>query len=461
MSGGASGAPEVISLNVKEGHQTFKWLAQVVQARCTVTAASSGARLVSSIANSKNELVNPRDMIAEHAEADGNCKVTATLVQSFPSDVWGNPVYEDWLAAANLRSELGMQWSSEMNAWRERLQASVVDSAGRPVITSGGATSSAAPAMSPVPGGTGTARAAGNFLIQIGDEPDPESAFELDWSQMRWQWHEQHSEVAALRAVLRSNYDLVINLFRHYCGSGYVGQRYGMSMAEFAHLLHALNIVNLTTPSGDSTADSYFDRVVPGGGGGGGEGRLMSRPQLAQALAVVAFALNSGDPGSSTSNGESLQAFLSGPCSEYWQQVLGTKYTRYSTSDVVLPQALGDYWQLVKQAFLSFSTHDVERGPELALGDYMQLLVTSTLVFKDQQDEMISSFLHAQKSLASSSTARERELPSLVFAEFLEAVSHLAIRVIDTNAALGPGKRVRMALSMVCELQNHPQRRKK
>ena len=139
-----------------------------------------------------------------------------------------------------------------------------------------------------------------------------------------------------------------------------------------------------------------------------------------------------------------------------WDQIYAIQHP-----DEVLPQALGDYWQLVKQAFLSFSTHDVERGPELALGDYMQLLVTSTLVFKDQQDEMISSFLHAQKSLASSSTARERELSSLVFAEFLEAVSHLAIRVIDTNASLGPGKRVRMALSMVCELQNQPQRRKK
>ena len=157
-----------------------------------------------------------------------------------------------------------------------------------------------------------------------------------------------------------------------------------------------------------------------------------------------------------------LQSFLVGPLSSYWTQ-LKRCYSRYSVSDDLLGVALSDYYQMVKQAFLAFSTVDAERGPEIALQDYMQLLVTSTLVFKDQTTQVIECFLGAQVSLngavsAGSGSMRERELPSLVYCEFLEAVSRLAIQIIDTNSSLGPGKRVRMALSMICELQNLPNR---
>jgi hypothetical protein len=86
----------------------------------------------------------------------------------------------------------------------------------------------------------------------------------------------------------------------------------------------------------------------------------------------------------------------------------------------------------------------------------MQLLITSTLVFKDQHEPMIDCYLKAQQTLA---PARDRELPALVYCEFLEAVSRLAIQIIDTDSQLGPGKRVRMAFSMITELQNHPLRR--
>ena len=183
----------------------------------------------------------------------------------------------------------------------------------------------------------------------------------------------------------------------------------------------------------------------------------MSRPQLAEALTAIAIALQGSGGGGAGSNSEALQSFLSGPLKEYWQ-LLSTKYTRYSILDDVLPQALGEYWAMAKVAFATFdSSGGSARGAEIAVGDFMQLLVTSTLVFKDQQEPVIASFLHAQQTLAP--MPRERELQALVFAEFLEAVSKLAIQIIDTNASLGPGKRVRMALNLLCELQNHPARR--
>jgi len=496
--GGSGGSASVLTLNVKEGQQTFKWLAQVVQARSTVSNSMSAARICASIMNRDNEMVNPRDMIAEHADADGKCSVQAHLLPSFPSDAYGNPIYDDWVCAAYLRSELGIQWASEMNAWRQRLQAAAVDSSGKLIggmgAAGGGDLGGASTTSGAVGGGNPSAGSSGgtNYLIQIGDEPDPASTFELDWSQMRWQWLDfsgpshQNTELASLRLVLQEHYHLVIAVFRHYCGSGYVGQRYGMNMSEWAHLLHMLHIVNLATPSGDSNADAYFDRVV-GTGAGAGAGavgasstpaRLMSRPQFAQAVAAIAIShmQASQEPqgsgaGTAGSFAPLLQSFLAGPFSSYWTQ-LSRCYSRYCISDDLLSVALGDYYQMVKQAFLSFSTVDAERGPEIALQDYMQLLVTSTLVFKDQTTPMIECFLGAQVSLnaggesesgagagaGAAGSMRERELSSLVYCEFLEAVSRLAIQIIDTNASLGPGKRVRMALSMICELQNHPNR---
>jgi hypothetical protein len=118
--------------------------------------------------------------------------------------------------------------------------------------------------------------------------------------------------------------------------------------------------------------------------------------------------------------------------------------------------AISDYYRLVQQAFFAFSHNDPDRGAEISLESYMQLLITSTLVFKDQHEPMIDCFLKAQQTLA---PARDRELPALVYCEFLESVSRLAIRIIDTDSQLGPGKRVRMAFSMITELQNHPMRR--
>ena len=68
-------------INVKEGKQSFKWLAAVIQTRLptpsnfrTVSADGPVCKLVSKIHNSDEELINPRDSVAEHADKEGLCQ---------------------------------------------------------------------------------------------------------------------------------------------------------------------------------------------------------------------------------------------------------------------------------------------------------------------------------------------------------------------------------------------------
>lgn len=143
-------AGEKFLLNVKEGKQSFKWLAQVVQSRLGVEAV---CKLVTTIENAADELINPRDCIADHVDKDGLCKCFATVVTSFPSDVWGNPVYGDWMSAAHLRSEPGRQWASDMAQWRERLALGLIDASGRMADTSALVLTGVAESKSGVEGG--------------------------------------------------------------------------------------------------------------------------------------------------------------------------------------------------------------------------------------------------------------------------------------------------------------------
>jgi hypothetical protein len=61
---------------------------------------------------------------------------------------------------------------------------------------------------------------------------------------MKWSWLPVLDPVR-LGDCLRSLYSSVCNIFAHYCGVGQVGERYGLSMQEFAHLLHFMRLVNI------------------------------------------------------------------------------------------------------------------------------------------------------------------------------------------------------------------------
>jgi hypothetical protein len=57
----------------------------------------------------------------------------------------------------------------------------------------------------------------GNFTVR-----DINSAFEVDWQQMTWDWlgvSETDAELREIKLVLRNNYGLVCKIFSHYCGT--------------------------------------------------------------------------------------------------------------------------------------------------------------------------------------------------------------------------------------------------
>ena len=66
-----------IQINVQEGKQTFRWLAQVISSRL-----KQGTRrlsfeeefcIVTGIRNADGELINPADKIFEHVSEGGDC----------------------------------------------------------------------------------------------------------------------------------------------------------------------------------------------------------------------------------------------------------------------------------------------------------------------------------------------------------------------------------------------------
>lgn len=207
-----------IKVSVGDGKQTFKWLASVVQSRIAQynllkNHYEKDSHIVTEIRNHAGELINPGDCIFEHYGPSG-LNVTATISTSFPIDDWENPDMGDWMRVAYIKSEIGQHWATEMEAWRDSLRR-----------------------MKELQGSTGDAADShmNNLIVQrampppsnlitIGynfSESDINSAFDLDWGTMKWQWLKPTDhEKSALGDVLKSYYSLVCNLFAHYCGTG-------------------------------------------------------------------------------------------------------------------------------------------------------------------------------------------------------------------------------------------------
>jgi hypothetical protein len=113
-------------------------------------------------------------------------------------DAWGNPVFGDWYYAAFVNSTTGKKWITEMEIWRDKLDRD--------------------PSLEP--------SVMESNLIQIGEsfsERDVETAFELDWYQMKWRWlgfSMSEQNMTALKSAFSRNYAILCHLFAHYCGYG-------------------------------------------------------------------------------------------------------------------------------------------------------------------------------------------------------------------------------------------------
>lgn len=236
-----------IEVSVQDGQQSIRWLGVIVQQRLRSTKNAfnkmAGNCFVTGLFNQDGDLLDPKQKIDDYAQWD-NCMwtVTAKTCEKFPADEWGNPAYEDWAAAAYLHSDHTFSWAVEMNHWRAKIGY-----------------------YQPNESQTDSQTADGS-MIQIGDRPIPEVAFDLDVSAMKWAWLEmpiigegknavtldREAEIASLKAVLAERYDLILVIFQHYCGAGEIGERYGMSTLEFSHFLRLCGVVV------QGSADAYI-----------------------------------------------------------------------------------------------------------------------------------------------------------------------------------------------------------
>lgn len=203
-----------IKISCGNGRQTIRWLGSVVQARIEQYGVlrksyEQDHYIVTEIRNTDGQLLNPADLICEHAASD-TLSVTAIVASSFPVDEWEIPEMGEWLKAATIKSKTGQHWVSEIEAWRESLKTfTAAQNAGEDAEKNILVHKAHPPSSS---------------LIQIGfdfSESEINAAFDLDWTIMKWDWL-LPSELlkSQLGDVLKSNYAMVCNLFTHYCGTG-------------------------------------------------------------------------------------------------------------------------------------------------------------------------------------------------------------------------------------------------
>lgn len=423
-------------INVGSGKQSFKWLASVIQARLKEDSTlrstyDKDGCIVNAMKNMKGELINPMDLILEHADEDKSVDIIAEICSDFPSDEWGNPVLGDWYFSAFVKSKDGFKWGSEIDAWR--------------IKSSGDGDGD---------GGSERSSALGSSLVQIGEtysDIDIEAVFNLDWNQMHWDWLNftlSEQQTTALKKSLKRSYSTICNLFAHYCGYGQVGERYGLTIKEFSHMLHMAGICNLNLNTSENKGISFsqnvFDHPMV----------KQNRPTTSSALqplmtrvhfvqSIVSIVIIQDKNGALS---ELLGELLEGPFKDLWMR-FHSHYLLYISTDPGLKAAVKEFYHLVKISFNSrYSGGDPRSGCALQYEEIKDMLVASSVLTLEQQAFLMQYFYSSQFN-----PKREAELEELVYAEFLEVVSRIAIQAIK-SIALSDAKKIRLALHYISVL---------
>eukprot|EP01006_Ploeotia_vitrea_P002846 TRINITY_DN1091_c0_g1_i1.p1 TRINITY_DN1091_c0_g1~~TRINITY_DN1091_c0_g1_i1.p1 ORF type:complete len:541 (+),score=-13.90 TRINITY_DN1091_c0_g1_i1:192-1814(+) len=222
----------ILKISVGEGTQSFKWLAQAVMLR----RGKKEANVISGFRNQNGELISPLDKIFEHSYKH-QIKVTAECIPSIDIDEYGDPILSEWMQAAYIKSESSMQYFDELTAWRSKLNQTVTNEMENNNQTD---------AVS---------------LVQIGEltEKDLDSAFSLDWSQMKL--NNLSINTDNLKQLIRQIYHELSNIFIYYAGYGHVGHRYGMTMLDFGHFLHTSEIISCSTIAAVNNNYKAFEEI--------------------------------------------------------------------------------------------------------------------------------------------------------------------------------------------------------
>lgn len=373
LTGVETAENQVIEISVGEGNQTFKWLAMTIEARIKQfkllrKTFSQDCVVVVGIKNEHGELVDPADKLQEHCLND-NLKVSAEILEQLSSDEYGNPILNEWLSAAYLRSEEGKRWNTESTAWRERLGK--------------------------IRQSTKAVELPSHRLIHIGefDVGDAAAAFDLDWGQINWMnlgFSKGDPQKKAIYDSLKANYVLICNFFQHFVGSGRVGERYGLTVNEFGHMLHYCRLVNFREHT-EKVEKLFIDCT------GNGESPLMSRNNLVEALIKYCV-----DECKEKPTIDALEEIMFGQerpglrsMSDVWSQLSGS-YLAYSSTDVRVEETFLHFYHSVKEAFYLWSGKASKFGPCLKLDDFSHMMLTSNLTTASHDLMCMNSFMKAQ-----------------------------------------------------------------
>ena len=410
---------EKLDLSVGDGTQSFKWLALAVQTRMKqekIARRRNGPDdvLVIGISNERGDLLDPGDKIFEHTINPEGIAVTIELAPSLANDEHGDPLLTDWYAAAYVKSTSGSKWHDEITAWRDRLTKIREDNRALDIPS--------------------------HSLLHIGEfsATDAIKAFELDWARIDLEKigiGKGDFRRKAIHDLLRESYHIICNFFQHFVSTGRVGDKYGLSVVEFGHILHYLRVHNYRS-SKDRVVDIFYGVVV-------GETPLMSRPNLVEGLIKFCI-LEYPDK----SLPEEALSLIHGAMGEYWTQ-LNSNYIAYTSyGDEMLKQAMLQYYHPMKEAFSLWSDKSSKFGPSLKISDFTEMLCTSGLTDATNDQACLNAFLQSQLN-----PTLAWELDELVFIEFFEALARVAIQIIDT-AGFSDAQKVRQVFNVISDLQH-------
>jgi hypothetical protein len=187
-----------LEISLGSGTQSLKWLANVVSQRLKTQGLlrktfEEEFRTVINFKDESGETLNPNESICNLA-SDGDTLI-AEVVESLPSDEFGNPILTDWMLSAYIKSSHGIRWYSEMDAYRRGEEKDEDEEENKSSLL---------------------------FVGEISGR-DIERAFLMDWQQMDWNWlglSESDLELREIKAFLKSKYGLICRIFSHYCGVG-------------------------------------------------------------------------------------------------------------------------------------------------------------------------------------------------------------------------------------------------
>lgn len=246
--------------------------------------------------------------------------------------------------------------------------------------------------------------------------------------------HEINHE--SLRLVLLTHFRLLNSIFMHYCGQARAGHVFGMTFEEFGRALH---VAGLLHENRDRAAmrqiflDAVQNRFPPGAPATPTTAALLSRADFVFGL-LTAVKQASGQ-GASDELADMLEDALTLKIQPAYERLWDDRIVAATrTSDVA--QMLQNNRPHLKRVF----EHHATEGKLLGLPAFKDLCERSQLLVffmgDAQFDEKAEKLCHGAMLAAQGDPPQERELDTLVFAQFTLALANVSVEMLE-----GPSSR--------------------